>query len=387
MDPVEIRRLNVIPTAAFPYTTATGLTYESGNYPPAIDKALELIEYDKIREQQKSGPQNGKYLGIGVSTWTEICGFAPSAIMPGTGGWEYGKVTFERSGSIEVQTGASPHGQGQETSFAQIVADEFGVPIESVRVIHGDTDKVAHGVGTFGSRGTTVGGAAVLLATNKVKQKMKKFAAHLMDASEEDLEIGAGRVYVKGSPDRGMSVTEVAGAAYGAQNLPPDTEPGLEAQAYFEPPNFSFPFGVHAAVVEVDGDTGEIEIKKYVAVDDCGTVISPLLVDGQVHGGVAQGIGQALFEEVVYDENGQLLSGSLMDYGVPHAENMPWFTTDRTVTPNPMNPLGAKGIGEAGTIAASPTIVSAVVDALKSKGIKHLDMPLRPERVWKAMNG
>ncbi|MHB8575733.1 MAG: xanthine dehydrogenase family protein molybdopterin-binding subunit [Dehalococcoidia bacterium] len=387
IDPVEIRRRNVIPMEAFPYTTATGMVYESGNYGPAIDKCLQLIEYDKVRERQKAGLQNGKYVGIGVSTWTEICGFAPSAAMPGTGGWEYGKVTIERSGSIEVQTGASPHGQGQETTFAQIVADEFGVPIETVRVIHGDTDKVKHGVGTFGSRGTTVGGAAVLMAANKVKEKMKKFAAHMMDANEDDLEVGGGRVFVKGSPDRGVGMAELVGAAYGAMSLPPDTEPGLEAQAYFEPPNFSFPFGVHAAVVEVDAETGEIAITKYVAVDDCGTVISPLLVDGQIHGGVAQGIGQALFEEVVYDDHGQLISGSLMDYGVPHAENLPNFITDRTVTPNPMNPLGAKGIGEAGTIAATPTIVSAVCDALKSFGVKHLDMPLRPERIWAAMQG
>jgi carbon-monoxide dehydrogenase large subunit len=385
MDPVELRRKNAIPTEKFPYTTATGVVYDSANYGPAIDKALAMIGYDQVRDQQKSGPENNKYLGVGVSTWTEICGFHPSAAM-NLSGWEYGKVTFERGGTIEVQTGTSPHGQGEETSFAQIVADEFGVPIESIRVVHGDTDKVAHGVGTFGSRAITVGGAAIYMSVQKVKEKMKRFAAHMMDANEADLEVGNGKISVKGSPDRSVPIGEVVAAAYNAFALPPDTEPGLEAVSYFEPPNFTFPFGVHAAVVEVDGDTGEIALKRYVAVDDCGRIISPLLVAGQVHGGVAQGVGQAFYEEVVYDENGQLISGSLMDYGVPHAENFPRMELDHTVTPNPLNPLGVKGIGEAGTIAASPTVVSAVMDALKPFGVKHLDMPLRPEKVWRAMH-
>ncbi|HLZ71939.1 MAG TPA: molybdopterin cofactor-binding domain-containing protein [Dehalococcoidia bacterium] len=385
MDPVELRRRNLIPTEAFPYQTACGMLYESANYGPALQKALELVGYDRVREQQRGGPENGKYVGIGVSTWTEICGFGPSAALPGVGGWEMGKVTIERTGMITVHTGASPHGQGQETSFAQIVADEFGVPFENIRVIHGDTDKVAHGVGTFGSRGTTVGGAAILMSINKVKEKMKKFAANMMDANEDDLDVSGGRVWVKGSPEKGVSIGEVAAAAYFPAAFPPDTEPGLEATSYFEPPNFAFPFGVHAAVVEVDSDTGQIALKKYVAVDDCGVVISPLLVAGQVHGGVAQGVGQAFYEDVVYDEHGQLISGTLMDYALPHAEDFPTFELDKTVTPNPMNPLGAKGIGEAGTIAASPTVVSAVVDALKPLGIKHIDMPLKPERVWRTI--
>ncbi len=385
LDPVEVRRRNLIPTEKFPYTTACGMVYDSGNYLPALDKALQIVGYDRLREQQRGGPENGKYLGIGVSTWTEICGFGPSAALP-AGGWEFGKVSFERTGMITVQTGASPHGQGQETSFAQIVADEFGVPIETIRVVHGDTDKVPHGVGTFGSRATVVGGAAIVMSVNKVKEKMKRFAAHLMDANEADLEVSNGKVWVKGSPDSSIGLAEIVGAAYNATNLPPETEPGLEAFSYFEPPNFTFPFGVHIAVVEVDGATGEVAFKRYVAVDDCGTIINPLLVDGQIHGGVAQGIGQALFEEVVHDENGQLISGSLMDYAVPHAESMPWMETANTVTPNPLNPLGAKGIGEAGTIAASPTVVSAVLDALKPFGVKHLDMPLKAEKLWLAMN-
>jgi len=361
------------------------MVYDSGNYLPALDKALQMADYDGVRRQQQGGPKDGKYLGIGVSTWTEICGFGPSAALP-AGGWEFGKVSFERTGMITVQTGASPHGQGQETSFAQIVADEFGVPIETIKVIHGDTDKVPHGVGTFGSRATVVGGAAIVMSVNKVKEKMKRFAAHLMDANEADLEVSNGKVWVKGSPDRSVGLAEIVGAAYNATNLPPETEPGLEATSYFEPPNFTFPFGVHIAVVEVDSTTGDVQLKRYIAVDDCGVVINPLLVDGQVHGGVAQGIGQALYEEVVHDENGQLISGSLMDYALPHAENFPMIETSNTVTPNPLNPLGAKGIGEAGTIAASPTLVSAVMDALKPFGVKHLDMPLRPEKVWRAMN-
>lgn len=385
LDPVEVRRRNLIPTEKFPYTTACGMVYDSGNYLPALDKALEMAEYDSVREQQKRGPQNGIYTGIGVSTWTEICGFGPSAALP-AGGWEFGKVTFDRTGMITVQTGASPHGQGQETSFAQIVADEFGVPMETIKVVHGDTDKVPHGVGTFGSRATVVGGAAIVMSVNKVKEKMKRFAAHLMDANEADLEVSNGKVWVKGSPDSSIGFAEVVGAAYNATNLPPDTEPGLDATSYFEPPNFTFPFGAHVAVVEVDSSTGEVTIKRYVAVDDCGTIINPLLVDGQVHGGVAQGIGQALYEEVVHDERGQLISGSLMDYAIPRAENMPWFETANTVTPNPLNPLGAKGIGEAGTIAATPTVVSAVLDALKSFGVTHIDMPLKAEKLWEVMN-
>jgi len=386
MDPVEVRRRNMIPTAAFPYTTACGLTYDSGDYPPTVDLALKMAGYQGLREQQKQGPQNGKYMGIGVSSWTEVSGFGPSAALP-AGGWEFGKVSFDRTGAITVQTGASPHGQGQETSFAQIAADGFGVPIESIKVVHGDTDKVPHGVGTFGSRATAVGGAAIVMSVNKVKEKMKRFAAHLMDANEADLEVGNAKVWVKGSPDKSVGLAEIVGAAYNATNLPPDTEPGLEAISYFEPGNFTFPYGVHIAVVEVDAETGHVQLKKYIAVDDCGTIINPMLVDGQVHGGVAQGVGQALYEEVVHDDSGQLISGSLMDYALPHAENFCWLETGTTVTPSPVNPLGAKGVGEAGTIASSPAVVSAVLDALKPFGVKHLDMPLKPEKVWQAMQG
>jgi aerobic carbon-monoxide dehydrogenase large subunit len=386
LDPVELRRRNFVAKEKFPYTTPTGLVYDSGDYDATTTLALEMLDYDKLRAEQRAAREQGRYLGIGVSTWVEICGFGPSAATP-AGGWEYGSVRVERTGKIVVSTGTSPHGQGQETSFAQIVADQFGVPIEDVTVIHGDTAMVPQGIGTFGSRATVVGGAAVLKASIQVKDKMKKFAAHLMDASEDDLEFTDGRIGVAGSPDRSMAFAEVAGAALAAANLPPDTEPGLEATSYFEPPNFTFPFGTHAAVVEVSKDTGEVRIVRYVAVDDCGTVINPLLVEGQVHGGLAQGIAQALTEEVVHDENGQVLSGTLMDYALPTAELFPRFETANTVTTTPVNPLGAKGIGEAGTIAASPTIVSAVCDALAPFGVRHLDMPLKAEKVWRAMNG
>jgi len=382
LDPVEVRRRNLVGKDAFPYTTATGLVYDSGDYATPLEKCLEMIDYDGVRREQAGKRAQGIYTGIGIATWVEICGFAPSAATA-TGGWEYGAVRIDRSAKITVLTGASPHGQGQETSFAQIVADQFGVPIEDITVVHGDTAAVPQGLGTYGSRATAVGGAAVFKAAVQVREKVKRFAAHMMDASEEDLDVVAGRVVVRGSPDRSVTLAEVAGAAYVAASLPPDTEPGLEATSYFEPPNFTFPFGAHAAVVEIERETGKVTLVRYVAVDDCGTVINPLLVEGQVHGGIVQGVAQALTEEVIYDEHGQLLTGTLMDYAIPTAEMFPRFETANTVTTTPVNPLGAKGIGEAGTIAATPTIASAVCDAL---GIRHLDMPYKAEKVWRVLN-
>jgi aerobic carbon-monoxide dehydrogenase large subunit len=385
MDPVEVRRRNFIRPEQFPYTTASGLVYDSGDYEKTTQKCLEMLGYDELRREQERKRQEGKLVGIGISTWAEICGFAPSAAMPGTGGWEYALVKVERTGKVTVHTGASPHGQGQETSFAQVVADQFGIPIEDIVVLHGDTSIVSHGLGTFGSRAVAVGGAAVFNAAVEVREKVKQIAAHMMDASEDDLELAGGQVRVKGSPDRAKSWAEVVGAAYAAIGLPEGMEPGLEAKSYFEPPNFTFPFGTHAAVVEIDRETGRVDLVRYVGVDDCGTVINPLLVDGQVHGGLVQGIAQALTEEVVYDENGQLLTGTLMDYAVPTAELLPRFETANTVTPTPVNPLGAKGIGEAGTIAASPTVANAVIDALSPLGIRHIDMPFKSEKIWRAM--
>jgi carbon-monoxide dehydrogenase large subunit len=386
MDPIEVRRRNFVQPEQFPYATAMGAVYDSGDYEATTKKCLEILDYDNLRKEQARKREQGIHMGIGISTWVEICGMGPSAAMPGTGGWEYALVKVERTGKVTVHTGASPHGQGEETAFAQIVADQFGIPIEDVSVLHGDTAIVNHGLGTFGSRALVVGGTAVFKAAVEVRDKVKRFAAHLMDASEEDLEITGGRVQVAGSPDRGMAWAEVVNSAYAANNLPPGEEPGLEAKNYFEPPNFTFPFGTHAAVVEIDETTGDIKLLRYVAVDDCGNVVNPLLVEGQIHGGLVQGIAQALTEGVVHDENGQLLTGTLMDYAVPTAEMFPRFETARTVTETPLNPLGAKGIGEAGTIAATPTIVSAVCDALAPFGVRHLDMPLTGERVWQAMH-
>ncbi|MGI8554538.1 MAG: xanthine dehydrogenase family protein molybdopterin-binding subunit [Dehalococcoidia bacterium] len=383
MDPTELRRKNFPKPEEFPFATPTGLFYDSGDYEKSLDKALAISGYQDLRRKQqaqRSGPSD-KLVGIGVSTYVEICGLGPSAIVPG-GGWEMGSVRVERTGTVTVMTGISPHGQGQETTFAQIAADELGVPIEDVVVLHGDTAISTHGVGTFGSRGAAVGGEALMMSLRKVKDKAKKFAAHLMDANEDDLVYENGRVSVQGSTDRGMALAEISGAAYIPMSLPPGEEPGLQATSFFEPSNCTFPFGAHIAVVEIDKETGEIKLVRYIAVDDCGNILSPLLVRGQLHGGLVQGISQALFEQVVYDDEGQLLTGTLMDYAVPTAELFPRFELDNTVTPTPVNSLGAKGVGEAGTIGAAPAVVNAVVDALKPYGVKHIDMMIQPQKVW-----
>ncbi len=382
MDPVKIRRKNFPKPKEFPFKTATGLVYDSGNYQLALDKALKLVGYEKWKRQQKRLRSQGRYLGIGLSTYVEICAMGPSAAMP-AGGWEYGAVRVEPTGKVTILTGVSPHGQGQETSFAQIVADELGVEIDDITVIHGDTAVVASGIGTFGSRATAVGGTAVLQAAQRVKEKAREIAAHLFEADLEDLVFADGKFSVKGVPKKGITLEQIALEAHMARKLPKKMEPGLSATAVFEPSNFTFPFGAHICVVEVDPKSGAVEIKKYVAVDDCGKVINPLLVDGQIQGGIAQGLGQALYEEVIYDENGQLLTGSLMDYALPRAKDVPRFELARTETPTPVNPLGAKGVGEAGTIGSTPAIVNAVVDALSPFGVTHIDMPLRPEKIWR----
>jgi len=386
MDPAEVRRRNFIEPTAFPYPTAAGLLYDSGNYEPALDLALEKAGYQDLRRRQQELRGQGRYLGIGLSTYVEICGIGPSAIVPG-GGWEGGTVRVERTGKVTVLTGTSPHGQGGETAFSQIVADELGVPMEDVTVIHGDTAQVPFGVGTFGSRAIAIGGTAIMMSVVKVKEKAKRFAGQMLEAAPEDLVYESGQVYVKGHPDKGVTIQEIAWAAWSGRTLPPDTEPGLEATSYFEPSNCTFPFGAHVAVVEVDPESGKVELQRYVSVDDCGTVINPLIVEGQVHGGIAQGVGQALMEEAVYDEDGQLLTGTLMDYNIPKAEQLPSFELYRTQTPTPVNPLGAKGIGEAGTIGSTPAIVNAVVDALAPFGVEHIDMMLRPEKLWRITRG
>jgi carbon-monoxide dehydrogenase large subunit len=379
-DPVEVRRKNMPAPSEFPFKTATGLFYDSGNYEGALKKALDMADYPKLRDEQSKARKEGRLIGIGVSTYVEICAIGPSAATP-AGGWESATVRIEPTGKVTILTGASPHGQGQETSFAQVAGDELGVNLNDVTVIHGDTSIVQYGIGTFGSRGTAVGGTAVYYALQKLKEKANKIAAHMLQAGGGAVSFKDGKF--SGADGKSMTIQEVALAAHLGKTLPPDMEPGLSATYFFEPKNFTFPFGTHIVVVEIDRETGEIHFQRYVAVDDCGNVINPLLVDGQVQGGIVQSIGQALYEEAVYDDQGQLVSGTLMDYAVPKAAHVPWLELDRTETPTNVNPMGVKGVGEAGTIGATPAIVSAVVDALAPYGIRHLDMPIKPETVWR----
>jgi aerobic carbon-monoxide dehydrogenase large subunit len=376
IDPVKVRRKNFPKPAEFPFKTATGLVYDSGNYELALSKALRLAGYEKLRRDQKRLRNQGRYLGIGLSTYVEICAMGPKGM------WEYGKVEVEPNGKVKVLSGSSPHGQGQETSFAQIVADELGVELDDITVVHGDTATVPKGIGTFGSRATAVGGTAIYQSAQKVKEKAREIASHLLEVDPDDLNFAEGRFSVKGVPKQGLTIQQLAQSAQVAKNLPKGMEPGLTADSQFEPSNFTFPFGTHICVVEVDPQTGKIEIKKYVAVDDCGKVINPLLVDGQIQGGIVQGMGQALFEEVIYDENGQLLTSSLMNYALPRGANLPRLNLTRTETPTPVNPLGIKGIGEAGTIGSTPAVVNAVVDALAPFGVTNIDMPLTPQKIW-----
>jgi carbon-monoxide dehydrogenase large subunit len=389
MDPAEVRRKNFIPAKAFPYTTAGGLEYDSGNYLGTLEKAMELVDYPALRVEQRQLRQQGRYMGIGLSTYVEVCGLGPSkaaGAMGFQGGlWEPATVRMLATGKVIVLTGTSPHGQGEETTFAQLVAQELGVPVEDVEVVHGDTGAIPMGWGTYGSRSTAVGGTAILLATRKIVEKAKKLAAHLLEAAPEDIVADSGRFYVKGSPARAKTIQELAQAANVAWNLPEGMSPGLEEQHFHDPTNFTFPFGAHVCVVEVDPETGEVQIQRYVAVDDVGVIINPMIVEGQVHGGVAQGIGQALYEHAIYDEGGQLITGSFADYCVPGFPHVPHIETARTETPCPHNETGVKGVGETGTIASSQAVVNAVVDALAPLGIRHLDMPLTPERVWRAI--
>ena len=384
MDPKEIRFKNFPQPDEFPLEMATGVAYDSGNYQMSFNKALDAVDYASLRTRQAELRGQGRYMGIGIATYAEICGMGPSVGVAG-GGWESGTVRIERTGKVTVLTGVSPHGQGQETSFAQIVADEYGISIDDIVVIHGDTGRQPQGIGTFGSRATAVGGAALIIATKQVKEKMAQIAAHMLEANVDDLVFEDGNIFVQGSPGSAVTFADVAAAAHAAVNLPPDVEPGLEATHFFEPSNFTYPFGAHISIVEVDPETGEIDLQRYVAIDDCGNIINPMLVDGQVHGGIAQGLGQAMYEGAVYDENGQLLTGSFMDYAIPKATQVPRFETEHTTTPSPVNPLGVKGVGEAGTIASSPCLVNAVVDALSPFGITDIDMPMTPNRVWQAI--
>ncbi len=384
MDPVELRRMNFPDKSEFPFNTSAGLLYDSGDYHAALDRALEAADYPAMRKQQEEAREEGRYLGIGLSTYVEICGMGPSAALGGQG-WESARVRVEPTGKATVFSGASPHGQGQQTSFAQIVADGLGIAVEDVTVVHGDTDVVPYGVGTFGSRGTVVGGAAVVYARDKVRAKMAKFAAMEFEADANDIAFENGKVFVQSAPEKSAGFGDIAQLAYSAIKLPEDTEPGLEETHFFEPSNFTFPFGTHVVLAEVDQDTGAVEILRYVAVDDVGNMINPLLVHGQIHGGIAQGAGQALEEEMIYGEGGQPLNASFMHYALPKADRLPRFELLHTTTPTDVNPLGAKGVGEAGTIGSTPAVVNAVLDALSPLGITHIDMPLRPERVWRAI--
>ncbi|MEZ2659022.1 xanthine dehydrogenase family protein molybdopterin-binding subunit [Aneurinibacillus aneurinilyticus] len=389
MDPVEIRRKNFVPKEKFPYDTAMAVTYDSGDYMLTLDKALEIADYEELRREQEALRKQGRYLGIGLSTYVELCGLGPSKVAGAIGlqfgQWENATVRVHPSGKVTVLTGASPHGQGEDTTFAQVVADKFGVPLEDIEVLHGDTQMIPMGWGTYGSRTTPVGGAAVAIAAERVTEKAKKIAAHELEVSTEDLEFSDGIFQVKGVPGHQRTFQEIARSANMAWNLPEGMEPALEAQSFFDPSNFVYPFGAHICVVEVDSNTGQIELKRYIAVDDVGRVINPMIAEGQVHGGLAQGIGQALWEGAVYGENGQLISGTFMDYTMPKADFFPVLETAFTETPSPVNPLGAKGVGETGTTASPPAVVNAVLDALRPFGITHLDMPLTPEKVWRAM--
>lgn len=386
MDPADIRRKNFIQPDQFPFATQMGAVYDSGDYDKALAAALQAADWQGLKAERDAARAEGRLVGLGLAMYVEVCGIGPSAALP-TGGWEYSQVTIERDGRISATTGASPHGQGNETTFAQMLADQFGVPLEHVTILHGDTGVVKQGIGTFGSRSQAVGGTALHMAGNKVKGKMAKFAAALLEAHEDDLVFENGTIGVKGAPDSAKSFGEVAAYAYVPVPLPEGLEPGLSDEAFFEPSNNTYPFGCHISMVEIDRDTGQTTLLKLVAADDAGNLINPMIVEGQIHGGLAQGIGQALIEEVVYDDEGQLLTGSFMDYAMPRATDFPRFELHSTVTPTPVNPLGAKGVGEAGTLGSTPCIVNAVVDALSEFDVKHVDMMLRPEKLWHIIQG
>jgi len=392
MDPAELRSKNFIPpfdgVEQPGYETQVALVYDSGNYQGVLDKALERVGYSDFRQEQEKARQEGRYLGIGFSTYIEACGLAPSAVVGSLGAraglFESAMVRVQPTGKVSVFVGSHSHGQGHETTFAQVVADQLGIAIEDVDIVHGDTESVPFGMGTYGSRSLAVGGTAIMKSLDKVKEKGAKIAAHLLEAAEEDLEFAGGQWTVKGT-DQSVGFGDVALTAYVPHNYPEGLEPGLDFTSFYDPANFTFPFGAHIAVVEVDGETGKVSINRFVAIDDVGNVVNPQIVDGQIHGGVAHGIGQALLEGAIYDDDGQLLNGSYMDYAMPRADDLPSFETDRTVTPCPHNPLGVKGAGEAGTIASTPAIVNAVVDALWHLGVRDLQMPLTPQRVWQSI--
>jgi aerobic carbon-monoxide dehydrogenase large subunit len=389
-DPMELRQQNWITHEEFPFTTVCGLTYDTGNYEQATQQALQTFDYAGLRreQEQRRASNDPVQLGIGISTFTEMCGLAPSRVLGslsyGAGGWEAASIRMLATGKVEVITGTSPHGQGLETAFSQIVADQLGVPFEDVEILHGDTQISPKGLDTYGSRSLSVGGPAIMMAAQKVIAKAKKFAAHLLEASEDDIEFANGQFTVRGT-DKGKAIQEIAFAAFMAHDYPDDVEPSLDSDAVYDPDNFSFPHGTHLAAIEVDTETGRVNLRKYVCVDDIGVVVNPLIAEGQVHGGLAQGIAQALFEEANYDEQGTLVNGTFVDYTLPSAADLPSFDTDTVSTPSTSNPLGVKGVGEAGTIASTPAIVNGVLDALRHFGVTDIQMPTTSQRVWRAI--
>lgn len=391
IDPAELRFRNFIPSfdgVDQPgYQTQVALQYDSGNYEGVLRRAMEMVGYDDVRAQQKLNA-DGKLIGIGISTYIEACGIAPSAVVGALGAraglYESAQVRVQPTGKVNVYTGSHSHGQGHETTFAQVVADKLGISMDDIEIVHGDSDSVAFGMGTYGSRSLAVGGSAIVRSLDKILEKGKKIAAHSLEARPEDITFSDGKWSIPGS-DKSVSFADVALTAYVPHNYPADLEPGMDFSSFYDPTNFTYPFGAHIAVVEVDRETGKVDLKRFVAVDDVGNVINPMIVEGQIHGGVVQGIGQALFEGAIYDDKGQLMNGSYMDYCIPRAEDVPMIETDRTVTPCPHNPLGVKGAGEAGTIGSTPAVVNAVIDALKGFGVRDLQMPLTSQTVWQAM--
>jgi carbon-monoxide dehydrogenase large subunit len=388
IDAVEVRRRNYIPPDRFPYQSSGTLVYDSGDYEPTLDRALSLIGYDRLRAEQQRRREAGetRHLGIGIATYVEMCGLAPSRVLAAlnyaAGGWEAATVRVLPTGAVQVVSGTTPHGQGHETSWSQIVAGKLGVSPDIVEVVHSDTATSPQGMDTYGSRSLPVGGVAVAMAADEVVAKAKRIAAHQLECAEEDLELVEGELRVRGTPAKAMTLQAVAFEAFSAHDLPDGMEPNLYAQVTYDPPNFTFPFGTHVAVVDVDEETGRVDLVDYAAVDDCGVQVNPMIVEGQLHGGIVQGAAQALWEEAIYDESGTLCNPTLVDYGVPSAAEVPRFRLDHTVTPSPSNVLGVKGIGEAGTIAATPTVINAVVDALSHLGVTDMEMPATPERVW-----
>ena len=388
-DPADLRRQNLIPPFADGHEVATTLIYDSGDYSTAFEKALGIAGYSDFRNEQAAARADGRYVGIGVTAYTEMCGLGPSQVAGAVGFqgglWESATIRVTPTGKVQALIGASPHGQGSETTLAQIISEELGFPVDDIEVVHGDTTETPMGWGTYGSRTTPVTGAALAQASRKLKEKARALAAHLMEAAVEDIEYADGKFLVKGSPDQFQSIQDVALMAHLAWNMPEGMDPGFEESQFYDPPNFVYPFGTHIAIVEVDPDTGNIELLRYIAVDDCGPQINPEIVAGQIHGGVVQGIAQALCEGVIYDENGQLLTGSMMDYTMPRADMFPNFELDETVTPSPHHPIGVKGVGETGTIASTPTVYNAVLDALSPFAVEKIDMPMTSPKVWDAI--